>query len=173
LRDGLRGAAAGAAATTALTAATYLDMVVRGRPASTTPEETVERLSRVTGIAVPGHGRARQARVSGLGGLGGTAAGVVTGVVLGVLRGRGMRLGPVAGAAVAGAAAMLAGNGAMSGLGVSDPRTWSAEDWAADLLPHLAYGVVAWAVLAGDPSTAATDPAHVAEGGPVALRRPR
>jgi hypothetical protein len=68
---------------------------------------------------------------------------------------------------------MLAGNGAMSGLGVSDPRTWSAQDWAADLLPHLAYGVVASAMLAGDPSTAATHPASVAEGRRVPPRRAR
>jgi hypothetical protein len=33
----LRGAAAGAAGTTALNAVTYLDMVVRGRPASDAP----------------------------------------------------------------------------------------------------------------------------------------
>ena len=37
----LRGAAAGAAGTTALNVVTYLDMAVRGRPASSTPERTV------------------------------------------------------------------------------------------------------------------------------------
>lgn len=35
----LHGLAAGAAGTTALNAVTYLDMALRGRPASTTPEE--------------------------------------------------------------------------------------------------------------------------------------
>ena len=27
-------------------------------------------------------------------------------------------------------------------LRVSDPRRWSPSDWAADVLPHLAYGLV-------------------------------
>ena len=40
----LRGAAAGAAGTTALNAVTYLDMTVRGRGTSSTPEQTVEAL---------------------------------------------------------------------------------------------------------------------------------
>ena len=38
----LRGAAAGAAGTTALNVVTYLDMAIRGRPASDTPERSVE-----------------------------------------------------------------------------------------------------------------------------------
>jgi len=27
-------------------------------------------------------------------------------------------------------------------LGVTNPRRWSSQDWAADVLPHLAYGVI-------------------------------
>ncbi|MCP9968874.1 hypothetical protein LUX57_29935 [Actinomadura madurae] len=42
-----RGLAAGAAGTTALNLVTYLDMAVRGRPASSTPEQSVERLADV------------------------------------------------------------------------------------------------------------------------------
>jgi hypothetical protein len=38
---------------------------------------------------------------------------------------------------------MLAGNGPMTVLGVTDPRRWGAVDWAADVLPHLAYAGVA------------------------------
>ena len=45
IRGALRGAAAGASGTTALNTLTYLDMVARARPASTTPEATVEELS--------------------------------------------------------------------------------------------------------------------------------
>jgi hypothetical protein len=41
LKHILRGVAAGAAGTTALNAVTYLDMVLRGRGASSTPEESV------------------------------------------------------------------------------------------------------------------------------------
>jgi hypothetical protein len=33
----------------------------------------------------------------------------------------------------------------MTLLRVTDPRTWSAEDWLADLLPHLAYAAAATA----------------------------
>jgi len=52
----LRGAAAGAAGTTALNAVTYLDMVLRGRGTSSTPEDTVEKLSDKTHLPVPGDG---------------------------------------------------------------------------------------------------------------------
>ncbi len=27
-------------------------------------------------------------------------------------------------------------------LGVTDPRTWPASSWAADIIPHAAYGAV-------------------------------
>jgi hypothetical protein len=47
------GAAAGAAGTTALNAATYRDMVVRARPPSTTPERTVDRLAGVIHARIP------------------------------------------------------------------------------------------------------------------------
>ena len=50
LRGALRGAAAGASGTTALNTLSYLDMVARARPASTTPEATVEELSKRTGV---------------------------------------------------------------------------------------------------------------------------
>jgi hypothetical protein len=78
----LAGAAAGAAGTAALNAVTYVDMTVRGRPASDTPERTVENT-----------------------------------------------------------------DSSMASMGISDPRTWSAADWLADLLPHLAYGLVTYATL--------------------------
>jgi len=31
----------------------------------------------------------------------------------------------------------------MTALGLTDPREWSASDWASDVVPHLAYGAVA------------------------------
>jgi hypothetical protein len=37
---------------------------------------------------------------------------------------------------------MAVGNGPMTVLGVTDPRTWSPADWAADVAPHLAYAAV-------------------------------
>jgi len=34
----------------------------------------------------------------------------------------------------------------------SDPRSWAAADWASDVVPHLAYGVVtAWVLEGLDP----------------------
>src|SRR3712207_8614684 len=37
---------------------------------------------------------------------------------------------------------LVAANGPMTVLGITDPRTWSATDWASDIVPHLAYGAV-------------------------------
>jgi hypothetical protein len=151
VRGAARGAVAGAAATTALNAVTFLDMAVRGRPASSTPEETVRRGADLIGVPIPGEDGPREARVSGLGSLLGTAAGVGAGVVLGVVRSSG-RPGSATGTfALAWAVAMLVGNGPMTALRVTDPRRWSAQDWAADVVPHLAYAAVAGRVLtAGD-----------------------
>src|SRR3954462_14202829 len=63
----LRGAAAGAAATTALNAVTYLDMAVRGRGSSSTPEDTVEALAEKAHVSIPGDEEERQNRLQGLG----------------------------------------------------------------------------------------------------------
>ena len=67
----LRGAAAGAAGTTALDVVTYLDMVVRGRAASSTPERTVEKLAETAHVQIPGHGQERARRRHRGGGAGG------------------------------------------------------------------------------------------------------
>src|SRR3954470_20597955 len=87
----LRGAAAGAAGTTALNAVTYLDMVVRGRAASSTPEDTVEKLAATAHVRIPGVGGTRQNRVQGLGPLMGLVAGVGAGVLVGLVRASGHR----------------------------------------------------------------------------------
>lgn len=137
----LRGAAAGAAGTTALNAVTYLDMAVRGRPASSTPEQTVQAIASAAGTHIPGDEQTRHNREQGLGPLTGIAAGVGTGVLYGLLARR-WRPGLVPGAAVAGLVAMLAGNGPMTVFGVTDPRTWPVSSWISDVVPHLAYGVV-------------------------------
>jgi hypothetical protein len=133
------GAAAGAAGTAALNAVTYLDMAWRGRAASTTPEESVEVLAKQTGIQIPGQGEQRANRITALGALSGIATGVGIGILAGVVgRAPGVLIG---------AAAMAATDTSMARLGVSDPKTWSAADWAADAVPHLAYGTVTAAVL--------------------------
>ncbi len=143
----LLGAAAGAAGTTALNAVTYLDMAVRGRPSSSTPEDTVARLSQTLHVAVPGEGDLRQNRLQGLGPLTGIAAGVGTGALLGLARSRGFGRGAVVGTLAATLGALLGSNGPMTVLGVTDPRTWPASSWVADIVPHLAYGAVTAVVL--------------------------
>ncbi|MGY1720498.1 hypothetical protein ACI8AG_15790 [Blastococcus sp. SYSU DS0552] len=138
----LRGAAAGAAGTTALNAVTYLDMVVRGRGSSSTPEQTVEKLAETAHVLIPGDDQTRQNRLQGLGPMTGIVAGVGVGVVGGLARASGLLSSKPVGTLLTGLGAMVAGNGPMTVLGVTDPRTWSTTDWLSDLVPHLAYGLV-------------------------------
>ncbi|MBA3338823.1 MAG: hypothetical protein H0T54_03585 [Geodermatophilaceae bacterium] len=145
----LKGAAAGAAGTTALNATTFLDMAVRGRPTSSTPERTVEKLAEVAHMPIPGKGAERDNRLAGLGPLSGIATGVGVGATLGLLRA--LRWRPsVAVSAVAATIAALAGaNVPMTALGITDPRTWPLESWVADIVPHVVYGIVTAATLDG------------------------
>lgn len=142
----LAGAAAGAAGTTALNGVTYLDMAVRSRPASSTPEDTVDRLAAATGIDIPGAGEARQNRLSGLAALSGLLTGVGVGALAGLLTTK-LRLPPPVLSVLIGAAAMAGSNIPMTALGVTDPRTWDATSWVSDIIPHLAYGAVTTGVL--------------------------
>ncbi len=151
----LRGAAAGAAGTTALNAVTYLDMAVRARPASSTPQQSVEVMAQKLGHPVPGEGARHENRLAGLGPLNGIAVGVGIGAVAGLLRPVLARLSLPVGATVIGAAALAAANIPMKRLGVSDPATWSAADWVSDVVPHAAFGLVTHATLrAVSPSSA-------------------
>jgi hypothetical protein len=134
----LRGAAAGAAATTALDAVTYLDMAVRGRPESSTPERTVEKLAKTAHLSIPGEGQTRANRVQALGALTGLVAGIGVGGLLGLARASGFRAGTL----LTTLTVLVATNGPMTVLGITDPRTWSATDWISDLVPHLAYSAV-------------------------------
>jgi uncharacterized membrane protein len=130
-----------------LTAVTYLDMVLRGRPASDAPTRVVHRLADAAGIRLPGGRGKRANRFTGLGALSGIATGMGIGALAGVLRGAGVRLPAAVGGPLLGAAAMLAADAPMAALGVSDPRRWSAVDWASDAVPHLAYGITTHAIL--------------------------
>ena len=123
-----RGALAGAAGTTALNAVTYLDMAVRGRPASSTPQETVERLLGLLRIPLPGDRDRREAVENGLGPLLGSVAGVAAGIGVAALRTTGHPRGRTATFVTTLAFAMLVGNGPMVVLGVTDPRSWSRAD---------------------------------------------
>lgn len=145
----LIGAAAGAAGTTALNAVTYLDMVARGRPTSSTPEDTVEQLSAKAHVPIPGNDQTRENRVAALGPLTGLVAGVGVGAALGLARAAGLRPGLLVSGVAATVGALIGSNGPMTVLGVTDPRTWALKDWVADVIPHLAYGVVTAGVLQG------------------------
>lgn len=153
LRTLARGAAAGAAGTTVLNALTYADMVWRARPASPTPEQTVEEIARRSPgpFDVPGDGDARENRLHALGALTGLATGVGVGAAYAVLRVLGVRPGLLAGSAVASATAFALANGPMTVLGVTEPRRWAATDWLSDVVPHVGYGVAtAWTFAATD-----------------------
>ncbi|HEY2671280.1 MAG TPA: hypothetical protein VGJ07_13035 [Rugosimonospora sp.] len=149
LRGAATGAAAGAAGTTALNVVTYLDMTLRGRAASTTPERTVDQIATRTGTHIPGDEQQRGNRRTALGALSGLMTGVAIGAGYGIARACGFRPPLWAGALAVGGAAMIGADTPLALLGVSDPRTWSRTDWLSDVVPHLAYGAV----------TAATYPA--------------
>ncbi|MEU6774979.1 hypothetical protein [Streptomyces sp. NPDC046759] len=142
-----RGCAAGAAGTTALNAVSYLDMALRGRPSSTTPEAVVDKLTTEAGHPLP-DGDGRDNRLSGMGALAGIAVGVGTGAVVSLLHRAGVRPPAWLGAVLTGALAMTLTDVPIAGLDISDPRTWSAADWTADAIPHLAYGLVSYQVIA-------------------------
>jgi hypothetical protein len=138
----LRGAAAGAAGTTALNAVTYLDMAVRGRGTSSTPEDTVEKLAAAAHVAIPGDAGTRENRKQGLGPLLGLVAGTGVGMLGGLARASGHRAATPVGITLTTLGVLVAANGPMTALGVTDPRTWSATDWISDVVPHLAYAAV-------------------------------
>ncbi|MDV7090296.1 hypothetical protein [Rhodococcus opacus] len=141
------GIAAGAAGTTMLDAVTYLDMAIRGRPASTVPEKTVESVATALGVAIPGRGDALAARRSAFGALGGIAVGTGLGVAAALVRRAGAHLTPAAGTIGIGLAAMAATDIPIAVRGISDPRQWTAQDWLSDLVPHLVYGATVTTVL--------------------------
>jgi hypothetical protein len=131
----LNGLAAGAVGTSLLNAVTYADMAVRGRPSSSIPEEDVETLASRAGVSLDDE------RKQGLGALMGFVTGFAGGAALSVLRPVLASVPwPVAGAAT-GLAVMAATDASSAALGTTDPREWDATSWAADLLPHLAYGI--------------------------------
>jgi hypothetical protein len=147
----LRGAVAGAAGTTALNAATYLDMAVRGRATSSAPQDLVEAVADRADIEIPGKGDERDNRLAGLGPLSGIGVGVAVGAAAGLLLGalRARRVTPPAPVAVAliGAAAMASSDVPLKLFGISDPSEWAAAEWAADAVPHLVYGLVTYAAI--------------------------
>ncbi|GGM10519.1 MULTISPECIES: hypothetical protein [Micromonospora] len=139
MRPTSRALIAGAAGASALNAVTYLDMAVRARPASSAAEDSVARLADLAHVDL-GDRQTGGNRRAGLGPL----LGYVTSVAAagGYVAAGGRRLPTAVSALALTGLAMIASNGPLTALRVTDPRSWSATDWATDLVPHLAYGVV-------------------------------
>jgi hypothetical protein len=70
----------------------------------------------------------------------GYAAGASIGAVYGAIRPILPGVSQPLAAVLLGLGAMAATDAASTALGATDPRTWSPQDWASDVLPHLAYG---------------------------------
>ena len=122
-------------------------MAGRGRPASSTPEDSVEAMAHTAGVEIPADEKSQQNRLSGLGPLLGTLTGVGMGAVVGILRYAGLRLPAPLAALAAGAGVIAVTDGSMTALGLTDPRKWDAGSWLSDALPHPAYGTVTVATL--------------------------
>ena len=144
-----RGLVAGAVGTTVIDAVTWLDMAIRGRPASELPRRTVEAGLDAFGLDVPGNAHQRRNREEAFGALSGIGAGLGVGVAASTARALGLRLPGPLGAVVTGLGAMATTDLSAQSLGTTDIGSWSAGDWAADVVPHLAYGFATSAVLRG------------------------
>lgn len=141
----IEGAVAGAVGVATINAATNLDMLARGRPASTVPTDMAEHLAEALG-ATPApelprdRAEVRTNRTSGTGALLGTLTGVCGGIAL-ALAGRRARSAPLPlVSTVLGVGVMAMTDTSATAAGVTDPRSWGTSGWAADLVPHLLYG---------------------------------
>ena len=143
LRSLLVGTAAGAVGTAALNIATYADMASRGRPSSETPSKLVKNVASSAGIEpLAAEDETAQNRRSGVGALLGYVNGIGVGAVYGLIRPaiRG-RVPLFVAALAAGGAAMALSDVPATKSGATDPKTWGAEGWIADIVPHVLYGL--------------------------------
>ena len=145
-RDALRGLGAGAAGTVTLNIITYADMAIRGRPASSTPQQIAETLARWAGLLPPadvpgGNPPQAQHRATAIGALMGYATGLGVGTLYGVLQPR-INLPLVAGGLAAGLLAEAASDGTAIAIAGSNPKTWGLTGWLEDIIPHAAYGLM-------------------------------
>ena len=147
LRHLLMGTAAGAVGTVALNVACYADMAIRGRPSSRVPAKMAGVLADKAGIPLSAGGEGSddekvQNRQSGLGALFGYVTGLGVGTAYGLLRPHLPGVPTLVAGVGVGLAAMAASDIPIATLGVSDPTAWGVSGWAADVVPHLAYGLV-------------------------------
>jgi hypothetical protein len=147
LRAAALGKIAGCAGTVALDVSTYLDMLVRGRPASDVPSEFIKKLAEAAGIAAltADDDAARNGR-SAAGALLGYANGLTIGAAFGIVRPALRGVPPLLAALAVGAAAMALADVPLARAGVTDPKTWGTAGWLADIVPHVVYGLTVVAV---------------------------
>lgn len=143
LREVLMGTVAGAAGTVALNGVTYADMAIRGRPSSGVPTEVAERLAAKVGIDLSGDDEKTQSRKGGLGALFGIATGLGVGAAYGLVRPRPDKASSLRAGVALGLAAMAGSDVPATALGVTNPVEWDLDSWISDVVPHLAYGLVA------------------------------
>ena len=140
------GAVAGAMGTVALNVATYLDMLVRGRPPSKMPQKVAQALADDLGFSFElsddPDPSTSQNRASAMGSLLGYANGVGLGVAYSLVRMVMPRPPRWLATGIVGGAAMAASDYPAVRLGITDPQDWSGTDWLADVVPHAVYGVV-------------------------------
>ncbi len=136
----IRYLAAGASGIVAMEIASYLDMLVRGRPGSDQPQQLGERLSERVHFA-PGASEEAMARRNALGSVVGYVDGLALPLLVALVRPH--RHSVLADAVVLTAGAMVGSSALPVALDVTDLRRWSRDDWLTDLVPHLAYGAVA------------------------------
>ncbi|MFB7177297.1 hypothetical protein ACFCYI_06285 [Streptomyces sp. NPDC056257] len=147
IRPIVHGAVAGLAGTTALNMAGYVDIVLRGRPISDTPEITVRSLAEKLHVRIPGDDEIRENRVAGLGPLMGYTVGMGMGVALSLVQAAGLLPTKTSRYAFASVFALTVTNVPIFILGISDPRTWTAADWVSDIIPHGVFAVVTVGVI--------------------------
>jgi hypothetical protein len=136
------GLASGAVGTAALNMATFLDMVVRGRPASDLPEQAASELTNKLGWKLSnGVDDSGDNRKKALGSLLGYVTGLGIGVAYGLFHSPASQHSTAMRGALVGFSAMTATDLPMALLGLTDPREWDAQSWLSDLLPHLVYGM--------------------------------
>ncbi|MFL6238346.1 MAG: hypothetical protein ACJ735_02470 [Actinomycetes bacterium] len=134
------GLLAGGAGTAALNLVTYLDMATRGRPPSELPEQAVTLGTEKANVRLGDEDHADN-RKRALGALLGYVTGLGVGAAFGALRAH-WRVPTGAAAGLLGLGAMAASDVPMTAAGLTNPRTWRAQDWLSDLIPHLAYGAI-------------------------------
>jgi hypothetical protein len=140
------GLVAGTAGTVALNAATYLDMVARGRPESELPGQAAAKLAKRFGVDLQGDDDATKSRRTAVGALMGLTTGVAVATAYALVRGDRAGSTLVEGAVI-GAAAMVAADAPLVGLGLTNPRAWGVSGWLSDAVPHFAYGAAVASVL--------------------------